>query len=40
MWPRTMWNFGRMLRRFDAEHYRLRSARKASPEVEQGAARA
>ena len=24
MWPRTMWGFRRMLRRFDPEHYRLR----------------
>ena len=24
MWPRTMWGFRRMLRRFDAEHYLLR----------------
>jgi cation diffusion facilitator CzcD-associated flavoprotein CzcO len=28
MWPRTMWGFRRMLRRFDAEHYLLRPARK------------
>ncbi|HVE78588.1 MAG TPA: NAD(P)/FAD-dependent oxidoreductase [Gemmatimonadaceae bacterium] len=26
MWPRTMWGFRRMLRRFDPEHYRLRPA--------------
>ncbi len=24
MWPRTMWSFRRMLRRFDPEHYRVR----------------
>jgi cation diffusion facilitator CzcD-associated flavoprotein CzcO len=29
MWPRTMWGFRRMLRHFDAGHYRLRSAREA-----------
>jgi cation diffusion facilitator CzcD-associated flavoprotein CzcO len=28
MWPRTMWSFRRMLRRFDPEHYRLRPARR------------
>jgi hypothetical protein len=27
MWPRTMWGFRRMLRRFDAEHYLLRYTR-------------
>ena len=27
MWPRTMWGFRRMLRRFDPEHYLLRPAR-------------
>jgi cation diffusion facilitator CzcD-associated flavoprotein CzcO len=27
MWPRTMWGFRRMLRRFDPEHYRLRHTR-------------
>lgn len=26
MWPRTMWGFRRMLRRFDPEHYDLRPA--------------
>ena len=26
MWPRTMWGFRRMLRRFDPEHYHLRPA--------------
>ncbi len=26
MWPRTMWGFRRMLRNFDPENYRLRSA--------------
>ena len=30
MWPRTMWGFRRMLRRFDPEHYRLKTA--TSPE--------
>ena len=30
MWPRTMWGFRRMLRRFDPEHYRLRAAVKAA----------
>ncbi len=30
MWPRTMWGFRRMLRRFDPEHYYLRPARCAS----------
>ncbi len=29
MWPRTMWGFRRMLRRFDPEHYYLRPARHA-----------
>ena len=29
MWPRTMWGFRRMLRRFDPEHYYLRRAPKA-----------
>ena len=29
MWPRTMWGFRRMLRRFDAEHYLLRPDRDA-----------
>ena len=38
MWPRTMWGFKRMLRRFDAEHYRLRSAREAGPDLERGEA--
>jgi cation diffusion facilitator CzcD-associated flavoprotein CzcO len=38
MWPRTMWGFRRMLRRFDAEHYLLRSAREAGREVERGEA--
>jgi cation diffusion facilitator CzcD-associated flavoprotein CzcO len=33
MWPRTMWSFGRMLRHFDAEHYRLRSAREFGPGI-------
>ena len=28
MWPRTMWGFRRMLRRFDADHYRLRTTRQ------------
>jgi cation diffusion facilitator CzcD-associated flavoprotein CzcO len=28
MWPRTMWGFRRMLRRFDIEHYRLRYAQE------------
>ncbi|MDQ3284901.1 MAG: NAD(P)/FAD-dependent oxidoreductase [Actinomycetota bacterium] len=32
MWPRTMWGFRRMLRRFDAEHYFLHPAK----DVEQG----
>ena len=27
MWPRTMWGFRRMLRRFDPENYRVRTAR-------------
>ena len=30
MWPRTMWGFRRMLRRFDPEHYRLRSTGKVA----------
>jgi cation diffusion facilitator CzcD-associated flavoprotein CzcO len=38
MWPRTMWGFRRMLRRFDAEHYLLRPAREAGRSVEQGEA--
>ena len=38
MWPRTMWGFRRMLRRFDAEHYRLRPAQEASQDVERGEA--
>jgi hypothetical protein len=38
MWPRTMWGFRRMLRRFDAEHYLLRHARGASQDVERGEA--
>jgi hypothetical protein len=38
MWPRTMWGFRRMLRRFDAEHYRLRRAQEASQDVERGEA--
>ena len=29
MWPRTMWGFRRMLRRFDPEHYRLRLSENA-----------
>ena len=29
MWPRTMWGFRRMLRRFDPEHYLLKSAKPA-----------
>ncbi len=29
MWPRTMWRFRRMLRRFDPEHYLLKSAKPA-----------
>jgi cation diffusion facilitator CzcD-associated flavoprotein CzcO len=33
MWPRTMWGFRRMLRRFDAGHYRLRFAREAGPGI-------
>ena len=32
MWPRTMWGFRRMLRRFDPEHYYLRPARRAPKE--------
>ncbi len=31
MWPRTMWGFRRMLRRFDPEHYRLQPAREVQP---------
>jgi cation diffusion facilitator CzcD-associated flavoprotein CzcO len=38
MWPRTMWGFRRMLRRFDAEHYLLRPARLAGRGVERGEA--
>jgi cation diffusion facilitator CzcD-associated flavoprotein CzcO len=38
MWPRTMWGFRRMLRRFDAENYRLRFTREAGPDAEQGEA--
>ena len=38
MWPRTMWGFRRMLRRFDAEHYLLRSAREAGRDAERGEA--
>jgi len=38
MWPRTMWGFRRMLRRFDAGHYRLRFVREAGPDLEQGEA--
>jgi hypothetical protein len=37
MWPRTMWGFRRMLRRFDPENYRLRSAGRG---VERAEARA
>lgn len=29
MWPRSMWGFRKMLRRFDPEHYRLRPKRDA-----------
>jgi cation diffusion facilitator CzcD-associated flavoprotein CzcO len=35
MWPRTMWGFRRMLRRFDAEHYLLRPARLPGLGVER-----
>jgi len=38
MWPRTMWGFRCMLRRFDAEHYLLRHTREASQDVERGEA--
>jgi cation diffusion facilitator CzcD-associated flavoprotein CzcO len=38
MWPRTMWGFRRMLRRFDAESYLLKPARGAEQGVEQGEA--
>ena len=30
MWPRTMWGFRRMLRRFDAENYSLNPERRAA----------
>jgi cation diffusion facilitator CzcD-associated flavoprotein CzcO len=33
MWPRTMWGFRRMLRRFDTEHYSLRPAARARNET-------
>ena len=36
MWPRTMWGFRRMLRRFDAEHYLLGPTREAGQDVELG----
>jgi hypothetical protein len=36
MWPRTMWGFRRMLRRFDTEHYLLRPAQEAGRGVERG----
>ena len=39
MWPRTMWGFRRMLCRFDAEQYRLRSAREVGSDVEKGQSR-
>jgi hypothetical protein len=40
MWPRTMWGFRHMLRRFDAEHYSLRPARGLEQSVQRdGAAR-
>ena len=38
MWPRTMWGFRRMLRRFDAEHYLLRPAWEPGQGVERGEA--
>jgi cation diffusion facilitator CzcD-associated flavoprotein CzcO len=38
MWPRTMWGFRRMLRRFDAEHYLLTPARGVGRDVELGEA--
>ncbi len=40
MWPRTMWGFRRMLRRFGPEHYYLRSARRAPNNTREGAVRA
>ena len=33
MWPRTMWSFRRMLRRFDAEHYLMRPAEETRRDV-------
>jgi cation diffusion facilitator CzcD-associated flavoprotein CzcO len=38
MWPRTMWGFRRMLRRFDAEHYLLTPAQGVGRDVELGEA--
>ncbi len=39
MWPRTMWGFRRMLRRFDVEHYRVRTARPPERRTTRSAAR-
>ncbi len=39
MWPRTMWGFRRMLRRFDPEHYLLRPAKPAGHVAPDGTAR-
>jgi cation diffusion facilitator CzcD-associated flavoprotein CzcO len=38
MWPRTMWGFRRMLRRFDVEHYLLSPAQLSEQGVERDAA--
>jgi hypothetical protein len=38
MWPRTMWGFRRMLRRFDVEHYLMSPAQLSEQGVEQDAA--
>jgi cation diffusion facilitator CzcD-associated flavoprotein CzcO len=40
MWPRTMWGFRRMLRRFDPEHYHLRPARRVPNAPQEEAVRA
>ncbi|WP_207955721.1 flavin-containing monooxygenase [Rubrobacter marinus] len=40
MWPRTMWGFRRMLRRFDPEHYHLRPVRRAPKAPREEAIRA
>ena len=39
MWPRTMWGFRRMLRRFDPEHYLLKPEKSAGHVTSTGTAR-